>query len=646
MDCARWPDSPFCGGDIPGSNRPGVLRPLAGLADFRLADWGSNDCESWVGFAPRLLGTTLSPPIYFHWREANCQPQTEPIEPELIPPTEPGGPARFWPNRSSQGRVQGCRYFVSIAIESDGSLNGQDWEFPAFNPWGHWSGLLAGICIPAYGPIAGIEVRDRGDFATVISIICGGVGMFPDPQTFFCGGTRLIPSVQGLGLSTSSWLSRLRRIDERGPSTQAFFHFPGVAPQPINREAWIRPYGAVMRCIENQAQIRSEPGQLHKYDIHLYGVRAAGLQEIKQAATVLPLRGLVWGQPCAAPLPSFPLPPSRGDDDPPMACCSCRDIERIIARRMAPIYDLLGFQPTAAPITINPESLIKQIGGPSFANMDAPVDVQVANIPQLLAAIAGAIYYRAGADRYPAVLPASLTDAGNNAEVRIQDAASWQEWLIKELDGLFGAYPIEFKYKNAEGEEKDIKLANNAEAQAEMMALLLSINADTDLLEALSIKTIVETIGARTAATTAADYGQAISEFLGYRTKATQRNLKIGITPGANTLREILRESTQKITRQQFDDENDLMDLLRQLLLGVGIVKAAMYRPYNEGDDLPGDRIRTDRAGAGDTPENRDWAGFMERLETPPDRERDANTLPPKIIDIGSNPPPSNPPAR
>jgi hypothetical protein len=154
MDCARWPDSPFCGGDIPGSNRPGVLRPLAGLADFRLADWGSNDCESWVGFAPRLLGTTLSPPIYFHWREANCQPQTEPIEPELIPPTEPGGPARFWPNRSSQGRVQGCRYFVSIAIESDGSLMGQDWEFPAFNPWGHWSGLLAGICIPAYGPIA------------------------------------------------------------------------------------------------------------------------------------------------------------------------------------------------------------------------------------------------------------------------------------------------------------------------------------------------------------------------------------------------------------------------------------------------------------------------------------------------------------
>lgn len=296
---------------------------------------------------------------------------------------------------------------------------------------------------------------------------------------------------------------------------------------------------------------------------------------------------------------------------------------------------------------INPELTIKGFRSAVYENdQSASRQITVTTLPGLLSSLSSIAYHRSGFHRFPAQVPASLTreyasdDAEQDAQISLYDAASWQEWLIKQLDELHGAYPIKIKYKDSEGEEKTFKLSNAAETQAEMMGLLLSIAADTDILQAMSMKGIVESVGARVAAITAADYASANAEFLGYRGKESSRNLKISIKPGATNLKDALSESTKKITKWEFDDREDLQGFLKRLLLGVEIIKAVFYKDYDPGDQLPGERIREDRDSNGQN-DDQEWADFLAELENPPPNRRDPNSPIPNIRNLADDEPPA-----
>jgi hypothetical protein len=237
-----------------------------------------------------------------------------------------------------------------------------------------------------------------------------------------------------------------------------------------------------------------------------------------------------------------------------------------------------------------------------------------------------------GPDQFPASLPETLFDPQKEGQKSLATYPDLLQWVIEQLDGLFGQFPVEINYKDANGADQKIEIQNQAEAMAEVIGLLIGIGSDTEIGVQLGMKGIVETIRSTAAATSAADYGKANAEFLGYRSKDTTSDLKLSISPGATNMKDALKESTKKIQRFEFADSADLQDYLRRLLIGVGIVKAAFYRPFNGLDDLlPGDRIRQENqpaTGTTESEEDRVWREFLTEVETPPTRYRRDQNLP------------------
>jgi hypothetical protein len=251
-----------------------------------------------------------------------------------------------------------------------------------------------------------------------------------------------------------------------------------------------------------------------------------------------------------------------------------------------------------------------------------------------------------GPDQFPASLPETLFDPQKEGQKSLATYPDLLQWVIEQMDGLFGQFPVEINYKDANGADQKIAIQNQAEAMAEVIGLLIGIASDGEIAVQLGMKAIVETIRSTAAATSAADYGKANAEFLGYRGKDKTSDLKLSITPGATNMKDALKESTKKIQRFEFSDSADLQDYLRRLLIGVGIVKAAFYRPFNGLSDLlPGDRIRQENqpaTGTTESEEDRVWREFLTEVETPPTRYRRDQNLPTvKIENVSTTEPPN-----
>ncbi|GAB4465545.1 MAG: hypothetical protein OHK0037_20410 [Elainellaceae cyanobacterium] len=242
-----------------------------------------------------------------------------------------------------------------------------------------------------------------------------------------------------------------------------------------------------------------------------------------------------------------------------------------------------------------------------------------------------------GPDEFPAKLPETLFDPSKEGQKEYKNYAELMEWLIVQIDGLMGEFPIDIKYRDIEGKKQSIKIENLSEAIAEQLGLLLNIAADAEIAVQLGFKGTTEAIRALNAATLAADYAKSNADFLGYRSKNYASDIKLSITPGDKTLKGALSESAQKIQRYKFDDSQDLQDFLKQLIIGVGIIKAAFYRPLNQRDLLPGEQIRQDRNPDenGLTNDDREWEEFLNQIEEPLSRQRRDENLPkPKVEDI------------
>ena len=307
------------------------------------------------------------------------------------------------------------------------------------------------------------------------------------------------------------------------------------------------------------------------------------------------------------------------------------------------IYKILGgdswFADGETPfMRINAEREIEQSRRDAFTDSGNNQTQEVRSLIQVMDALHAVNRHRAGHQRFPARLPKDLTNDGNDDDtVSLLDDASLQEWMIKQFDAWFGAYPIKLKYKDANNTEKQLKFENQAELMAEMMGMLLSINADTDLLQDLGMKTIIEAIAARMTAMQAYDYAKANSEFLGYQYKQESKDIEIAINPKAKNLKAFLQESTQKVSRFKWVDQDTLIEIARQLLIGVNIIKGAFWRSYNLfRDDLPGDRIKANRQKQ-KTNDDKDWNDFVYRMENQPSTYNPSGAPKPDLDKLTNN---------
>lgn len=306
-------------------------------------------------------------------------------------------------------------------------------------------------------------------------------------------------------------------------------------------------------------------------------------------------------------------------------------MDEIIKEKIDKIYKILGGDNWSTSgngglsLDLNPETRIKLAGNQLYTkNSNELSTVTVNNLLELEAAYAAVDFYRSGHHRLPATVLTSLlnTDKGNEP-LTIFDTLSFSEWIVNQLDGLIGEFPLKLRYQNvsSEGEaiDTELELQNVSEAIAELMALSLATAQDSDLAINIGMKNLVEARMAANAAITAVDYAAANAEYLGYKGNETKRDVPLTFTPGAVTLADTLKPSTKSIKGWKNDDKETLAELIKRTLVAAEIVKASMYHPYEPGGSVTGDAIK-EKVDAQKTADDEKWEEFKNRVNNPSGR--------------------------
>lgn len=547
-------------------------------------------------------------------------------------------PPEWIPNYFDEGWIPGCQYFVYLRIHDP---NGFHEELN--NPWANaWSlsgegGLRTNdMILPIWGPVVGIRqvyLTSDPNPNYRLSIVCGGFGCGP----IFMDGE--LHSAITDRFYVPSFLGKLSTTYAGGSA----FLFPGISSRyryrPHN-ELWITP--PRREFIRGRIE---EVSSIYERFLNILRGKTAYLIGVRRASSipshVYPDGSrAIYGSPCAPrPVPPPPLPPPR--QTPPPMSCSCNAIAELIDRRFYNLYKILGFPVPSRggagmppPINLNPESLIETAGKSVYAGNDA-AQIQVKDLPGMMATIASAVYFRAGYHRLPAEVPKSLTaDRSSNDVVLIEDAQSWQEWQFKQLDALLGQFPLQIKVKDEDNKEHIIKFQNLAEALAELAGLSLAISTDVDFAANLAYRAVLEASKAGNAALIAQDYAKANAQFLGYKGNKTERKILSTVTPDKTKKSEFLQKSQQTIIGWQAENEvlnDNLLASLKELLLAAGIIKAALLHPWSEGQPITGDYMRESQVGTESSDEQ--WEEFLAARRNPP-ANRQVSARQPEIKDL------------
>lgn len=243
------------------------------------------------------------------------------------------------------------------------------------------------------------------------------------------------------------------------------------------------------------------------------------------------------------------------------------------------------------------------------------------------------MFYRLGLHRLPAELPEFLFNEGEDEPVKVADLMSLHEWSIKNLDALFGEFPLKIKYKNLEGKEETLQVDNIAETLAEIIGLSINIATDADTSVAIGFKNLIETTKAANAAIVAGDYARANSEYLGYKGREINRKVKLPYTPNKDSIIEALKPSESNLVGYEISDNENLQEQIAKLLIVTQIIKSAFYFPYRPGDTLTGDAIANQREKDKEKADE-DWDELLGKLNNPSGVNKIPGNPKPRIRDI------------
>lgn len=221
-------------------------------------------------------------------------------------------------------------------------------------------------------------------------------------------------------------------------------------------------------------------------------------------------------------------------------------------------------------------------------------------LEQFIAGSIASLFYRGGLHRLPGKLPESLSfdtdkyqSASEQPSIFIEDMMEYNEYLIKNLDEIFGRFPLNFTYKTKDDSGTDqeikIKFENIAEVLLEMAGLVMDINNNTDVLTNIGLKNLAEGIKSVNGAYLTLDVTKAILDYLGCDYEETLKDRTMPITGDAASFPEYLKESQGKILGIKLKDRGNLKTNISTLLINTTIAKLALAQ---KKDFITGDAIR------------------------------------------------------
>ena len=171
-----------------------------------------------------------------------------------------------------------------------------------------------------------------------------------------------------------------------------------------------------------------------------------------------------------------------------------------------------------------------------------------------------------------------------------EDNIDMQSYLIKNLDSIFGNFPIKINVLNEKKEAKEIILTNIAEAIAELTGLALNIDTNTEVNLPLTHAALAESTRSANMATQSYYSSKANGEFLGFKDKQEGIEISLPYNPNGEGILEQLKPSKFKLIVTKNVDKDAVRDDLKFILGTCQIIKANIVQ--NNKDFFTGDRIR------------------------------------------------------
>lgn len=225
--------------------------------------------------------------------------------------------------------------------------------------------------------------------------------------------------------------------------------------------------------------------------------------------------------------------------------------------------------------------------------------VAIKNLPDLIRHFFATNYFRSGFHRLPLSVPESLIEPkkdDNDDPLFISDNLHYQEWLIKQLDALFGQFPIEIEIEDSDlvqvGDQKlEIKLPNIAETLAEIMGLMLTIKGTGEANLNSSLRTLAETGSTRKQAIINHYLMASIQDYLGFKSQKKLLDVDFSFNPSEGSdpnkpqsISNALKSTTQKVEIEECDDESSLESQLKTLIEAANITKSVHFKKVNPYD--------------------------------------------------------------
>jgi hypothetical protein len=515
MDCDRYPDSPWCGGN------PIDITPL----DFAI-DVVQDECNFGVQFSG-TLGFIKLPPFQIVYRNPECQPEPEP------PPQE-----EDYEEELQIPYSQGIYFLYTSEAGVIEEIDFEDGKQGVYISVANAN--IANVALPYTG-----DIKIPATSAPRIKITPQWALTFNVSYDTYYNGARY-----------NLVAFPVPRVDDgknyNFSGSQSFTIYGDSDTTYVSVNTDPKVVDGILRMGEvfnfRIFQSRSQLDRYFAYQKSIGHPVKKYRKTTNQFYRGYPLKRIDFNIPAfyGAPIPFLPLPPPPPKEE----CCK------------------MG----CCPNNSNLETLLRLI------------------------------LRKIGSDALPASVPRLLTrkDAG---VIPIQNLAQFISYTVKQLDALAGGYPLEIKIKDADltqegNQEKKVSLPNIAEALAEIMGILLTLQSESNANLIATTNSMIEAGSAKQSAILAVDYSKANAEYLGYKGKQVERKVPFTFKPGEPRLDKMLASGEVKVKGWENDDKEDLNDALAPLLELAAMWKAANFK--NLGTDTPLTKLKESLRGAVD----------------------------------------------
>lgn len=201
------------------------------------------------------------------------------------------------------------------------------------------------------------------------------------------------------------------------------------------------------------------------------------------------------------------------------------------------------------------------------------------------------IYTKLGLAKFPGQLPNTIIqevaeegeEPAEPPQVPIPDLVSLLTWTFERDDERWGQWVVQINVKDSditkEGDQgKQVKFPNLAESIAEIEGQILSLSANVDALVAITTKNLVESGLGRQEAIKSYLAAKAIIKYMAFKTTEIDVDVPACFTPEAQTIHELVNESTIHFKGLDYTEKETLRDIYLDLLQAAAIIRAVHWQ--------------------------------------------------------------------